>query len=183
MFLEQLDSDIQALQEEINLLMEEEDAEQNKANDLQEQLDAIYKEINNIRMRRRNKETQIQSLLCAQLVLKDYDLSTLEPSPEKPEEDEPEAPEDEERYYPVPETGAEGNLLGKKTPIGVFNGKNIYEWFIPTYSDYWTKGEQVKFTDGNVYESIIEGANTWSPYSFSQGWKGLGNFEDINERG
>ena len=31
--------------------------------------------------------------------------------------------------------------------------------------------------------SFIEGANVWTPHSFAQGWKALGSFDVINERG
>lgn len=179
MFLEQLDADIEELQDEITDLEAQEAAELEKAAELQEQMNIIYQGVDSMRMDKRNKEVRIQSLLDAQMVLKDYDLSTLQPSPDVPEEEEPTLGEGE--FYPVPEMGAPGNLLGNKSPIGIYNGKNIYAWFVPTYSDYWTKGEQVRFTDGNVYESIIEAANTWTPHSYPQGWKELGNFDVINE--
>ena len=183
MFLEQLDADIQELQDEINDLEEREAVELEKAAELQEQMNIIYQGVDGMRMDKRNKEVRIQSLLGAQMVLRDYDLSTLEPNPDVPEEEEEEPTPDEGRFYPVPEVGAPGNFSGNKSPIGIYNGKNIYAWFIPSSTDYWTKGEQVKFTDGNVYESIIEAANTWTPHSYPQGWKGLGNFDVINGRG
>lgn len=181
MFLEKLDANIKELQEQISDLEKQEAVELEKAATLQEQMNTIYKSVDNIRMDRRNKEVRIQSLLSAQMVLKDYDLSALEPSPDEPVEEKPKP--DVGGFYPVPETGAPGNFSGYKNPIGTYNGKNIYNWFVPTSVDYWTKGEQVRFTDGNVYESIIEGANVWTPYSFAQGWKALGSFDVINERG
>lgn len=101
----------------------------------------------------------------------------------EPEPVEEELVPSEDGSYPVPESGAPGNHSGYKNPIGIYNGKNIYKWFVPSSTDYWTKGEQVKFTDENVYESIIEGANTWTPHAYPQGWKELGNFDVINGRG
>lgn len=181
MFLEKLDADIKELQTQITDLEAQEAIELEKAATLQEQMNTIYKGVDDMRIGRRNKEVRIQSLLGAQMVLKDYDLSTLEPSPDVPVEEDPTPGEG--GFYPVPETGVLGNFSGNKKPIGIYNGKNIYEWFVPSSADYWTTGEQVKFTDGNVYESIIEGANTWTPHSFAQGWKALGSFDAINEKG
>lgn len=181
MFLEKLDADIRELQEQITDLEAQEAVELEKAADLQEQVDIIYKGVDGMRMDRRNKEVRIQSLLGAQMVLTDYDLSTLEPSPDDPEEEEP-IP-DEGGFYPVPETGAPGNFSGNKNPIGIYNGKNIYEWFEPSSLDYWTKGEQVKYLDDVVYESVIEGPNTWSVLEYPAGWKALGMFSNIIKEG
>lgn len=36
--------------------------------------------------------------------------------------------------------------------------------------DAYNKGDRVKFTDGHIYESLIDG-NTWSPTDYPAGWK------------
>lgn len=36
--------------------------------------------------------------------------------------------------------------------------------------DAYNIGDRVKFTDGHIYESLIDG-NTWSPTEYPQGWK------------
>jgi len=57
-------------------------------------------------------------------------------------------------------------LYTKIVPVNV-----IPIWVQPTGSqDAYNIGDQVTFTDGKVYESVIN-ANTWSPTGYPAGWK------------
>lgn len=183
MFLEKLDLEIKVKQEQIDKLNQEEKENEESAGLLQEQANAIYRQTDDLRLKRRNLEVEIQSLLVAQKVLSSYDLSALQDNPSEespPAEDTPEDPKAPEgEYLPIPDMG---NLDKKKKPIGIYDTRNIYRWFYPDANNYWNKNELVRYTDGVVYESIIATGNVWTPDSYPEGWKAIGQFDQISEK-
>lgn len=78
----------------------------------------------------------------------DWDVD--EPEPEQPEPEQPE------------EGGGES---GDDDPY-----KDVDDWFEPTSTKYYMKGDRMRYTDGHVYESLIDN-NTYSPDAYPQGWK------------
>lgn len=50
------------------------------------------------------------------------------------------------------------------------SGEDIINWFEPTANHYFTLGQLMRYTDNNVYESLLA-VNTWSPETFASGWK------------
>jgi|BioPla2DNA2_1021312.scaffolds.fasta_scaffold00226_50 hypothetical protein len=49
-------------------------------------------------------------------------------------------------------------------------GEEIINWFEPTSTHYYTFGQLVRYTDGKVYESLLE-VNVWSPEAYPAGWQ------------
>lgn len=74
------------------------------------------------------------------------------------DEPEPEQPEPEQ-----PEEGGESS----DDPY-----KDVQKWFEPDSTHYYNKGDRMRYTDGHVYESLID-TNTYSPEAYPQGWKML----------
>ena len=52
-------------------------------------------------------------------------------------------------------------------------GLDCVEWYEPTSTKNYSKGECVAYTDGFYYESKINN-NVWSPAAYPQGWEKLG---------
>ena len=73
------------------------------------------------------------------------DWNVDEPEPEQPEEG--------------------GSESGDDDPY-----KDVDDWFEPTATKYYNKGDRMRYTDGHVYESLID-TNTYSPEAYPQGWK------------
>lgn len=48
--------------------------------------------------------------------------------------------------------------------------KDVDDWFEPDSEHYYNKGDRMRYTDGHVYESLID-TNTYSPEAYPQGWK------------
>lgn len=48
--------------------------------------------------------------------------------------------------------------------------KDVDDWFEPDSEHYYNKGDRMRYTDGHVYESLID-TNTYSPDAYPQGWK------------
>ena len=76
----------------------------------------------------------------------DVDDSGETTEPEQPEEGGGETGDDEDPY------------------------KDVDDWFEPTATKYYNKGDRMRYTDGHVYESLID-TNTYSPDAYPQGWK------------
>lgn len=49
---------------------------------------------------------------------------------------------------------------------------DVQDWFEPTSTKYYKKGDLMRYTDGHIYESLID-VNTYSPDAYPQGWKML----------
>lgn len=75
--------------------------------------------------------------------------------------DEPEQPEPEQ-----PEEGG-GESSDEDDPYA-----DVQDWFEPDATHYYNKGDRMRYTDGHVYESLID-VNTYSPDAYPQGWKML----------
>lgn len=50
------------------------------------------------------------------------------------------------------------------------SGGGIIAWFEPTSEHYYILGQLMRYTDGKVYESLLN-KNVWSPKSYAAGWK------------
>lgn len=85
-----------------------------------------------------------------EVMAQDWDVD--EPEPEQPEPGQPE------------EGGGE---TGEDDPY-----KDVDDWFEPDSEHYYNKGDRMRYTDGHVYESLID-TNTYSPEAYPQGWKML----------
>lgn len=48
--------------------------------------------------------------------------------------------------------------------------KDVPDWSEPDSEHYYNKGDRMRYTDGHVYESLID-TNTYSPEAYPQGWK------------
>ena len=70
----------------------------------------------------------------------------------------------------ITQPGWEPNLTPALWREYVIEGQ-IINWYQPTSAqDAYPKGQQVRYTDGHVYESMID-ANVWSPIAYQAGWK------------
>lgn len=49
---------------------------------------------------------------------------------------------------------------------------DVDDWFEPDSEHYYMKGDRMRYTDGHVYESLID-TNVYSPDAYPQGWKML----------
>jgi hypothetical protein len=78
-----------------------------------------------------------------EVMSQDWDVD--EPEPEQPEEGG-ESSDDDDPY------------------------KDVQDWFEPDSEHYYNKGDRMRYTDGHVYESLID-TNTYSPEAYPQGWK------------
>lgn len=76
----------------------------------------------------------------------DVDDSGEPTEPEQPEEEGGESSDDDDPY------------------------KDVQDWFEPDSQHYYNKGDRMRYTDGHVYESLID-VNTYSPDAYPQGWK------------
>lgn len=81
-----------------------------------------------------------------EVMTQDWDVE--EPEPEQPEPEQPEEGGEDDPY------------------------KDVDDWFEPDSEHYYNKGDRMRYTDGHVYESLID-TNTYSPEAYPQGWKML----------
>ncbi len=49
-------------------------------------------------------------------------------------------------------------------------GAKIIDWYKPTADRYYSFGQFMRYTDGNVYKSLLA-VNTWSPDEYPNGWE------------
>lgn len=76
----------------------------------------------------------------------DWDVDEPELEPEQPEEGGGDEPSEDDPY------------------------KDVDDWEEPTPTKYYMKGDRMRYTDGHVYESLIDN-NIYSPDAYPQGWK------------
>ena len=50
------------------------------------------------------------------------------------------------------------------------SGDEIIDWYVPTSTKNYSKGDLVRYTDGNVYKSLIDN-NVWSPTAYPARWE------------